>query len=127
MEYSQEYSSEQTVYNRKQGEPKINLWSRDTDGMTSKLKAVQEERTWHCKINRITDGTTEEAVRQYMQELNVMPIKIEALSRHGDALISMLLIIPYGDKDTVMQDKFWPNGIRVGGWHFTRRNHREGQ
>ena len=70
-------------------------------------------------ISRITDGTTEEAIRQYMQELNVMPIKIKALSWHDDALISLHLIIPHGDKDTVMQDKFWPSGIRVGGWPFS--------
>ena len=127
MEHCQKYSSELTVYKGKQGEPETNLWQQRYDGMTTKLKAAQEVRTWHCKISRIIDGTSEEAVRQYVQELNVMPIKIEALLRHGDAPIYIHLVIPYGDKDTVMQDKVWPSGIQISGWHFARRNHREGQ
>ncbi len=93
---------------------------KDVSGMTSKLKAVHAVRTWHCKVSRFGEGTSNSDVADYMRELGVEALKVETLPRQGDAPLSVHLVIPYDAKDMVMQDKFWPPGIRVGGWHFAR-------
>jgi hypothetical protein len=99
--------------------------SKDTSNMVAKLKAVQAERPWHCKISRIGEEYTMDDVHQYMRESGVEPMAVELLPRRDDAPLSMHLVIPYDGKDKVMQHAFWPKGIRVGGWHFARKSNRE--
>ncbi len=95
--------------------------NKDISDVPSKLRTVTDVRLWHCKISRIGEGITIDDVKDYVREQGVTSLQMEALPKHGDAPMSMHIAVPYDAKDTVMQAKFWPRGIRVGGWHFSRR------
>ena len=56
-----------------------------------------------------------------MYESNVVPIKVEMLLRREGAVISMHLVVSCDEKYKVMHPGFWPKGVRISGWYFTRR------
>ena len=94
--------------------------NKDISGSNSKLRAVTNVRSWHCKISRIEIGIS--IVVQYIKEQGITPILVEALPQRDDAPLSMHIVVPHESKDGVMRAQFWPSGIRVSGWYFVHGN-----
>ena len=51
--------------------------SKDSTGITAKLRAVCDDRALHYKPSRIGEGITAHDVRDYMAEQGVEKIEIE--------------------------------------------------
>ena len=85
----------------------------------NRLKAINIVHSRHCKISCVHEDYSTNDVQQYMLELSVVPNKVEMLPRREDAAISMPLVVPYVNKDKVMQPGFWLKGVCISGWYYT--------
>ena len=94
--------------------------ARDTFHVANKLKAIDSVRSWHCKFSRVHDDYSTNDIKQYILESSVGSVIVNMLPRREGIAISKHLVVPYDDKDKVMQPGFWPKGIRISGWYFAR-------
>ena len=76
--------------------------NKDVPGSNSKLRAVTNVRSWHCKISHIESGISIDDVVQYIKEQGITPILVEALPQRGDAPLSMHIVVSHESKDDVM-------------------------
>ena len=90
------------------------------DAQGSRLKAVKQIRTWHCKMGRLEDDISTQDIIDYLSDGGVNAISVEKLPQRQGATVSMHIAVPYESKDVVMNDDFWTDGIRVSGWFFMK-------
>ncbi len=88
----------------------------------SKVRAVTEVRTWHCKIGRLRSDVTENDIKNYLQDHGICPLKVEQLKSRQGSSVTMHVEVPFDYKDVVMDSDFWYKGIRVSGWRFRYNN-----
>ena len=98
--------------------PKPIIGKRDAQG--SRLKAVKQVRTWHCKIGRLEDDISMQDIIDYLSDGGVNAIKVEKLPQRQGATASIHIIVPYDSKDIVMNDDLWTDGVRIRGWFFVK-------
>ncbi len=94
------------------------------DAGGSKVRAVTEERTWHCKIGRLCSDVKDSDIVDYLKDHGVKPLNVERLHSKQGSPISMHIEVPFEFKDRVMSSEFWSKGIRVSGWRFRYNSRR---
>ena len=91
----------------------------------TKVRAVTEVHTWHCKIGRLHKEVAVNDIKSYLQDHGVDPLNVEQLKSQQGAPLSMHIEVPFEYKDKVMDPEFWSKGIRVCGWRFRYNNRRD--
>jgi hypothetical protein len=115
------YMHNSYAYNaRKQSQPVYGV----RDACDSKVRAVTEIRTWHCKIGRLRDDVSEADIVEHLEKNDIKALRVERLHSRQGLPVSMHIEVPYEAKDVVMDSEFWSKGIRVSGWRFRYNNRR---
>jgi hypothetical protein len=114
-----------TEVRRKKPREKPIYGEKQTKDDEPKLEATTTERLWRLYIGNLKSTTSTQNVETYCARFGVVVNGIEIISNQDadnpDKSVAMKLEVDYTYKDTVMNAKFWPKGVRVRGWYMKKR------
>ena len=82
---------------------------------SSNLKGGRHPPTREIFISRVTDGD-KRTIMEYMEEKGIQVYHFEKMSHYLARFLSFKIKISVFDKDTVLNENFWPTGVQCMMW-----------
>ena len=73
-------------------------------------------------VSRVTHGN-ERDIYEYIESKHIEPHNVESMSHEHSKYKSFKVTISVLDKNTMLTEKFWPNGVQCMMWRYSRRSY----
>ena len=97
---------------------------RQSASTTSKLTSSTESKPWHIYTGKLSKETTENDIKSFLEENDIKVIevrKLKAMQEWQQKSSAFHVSVDISCKDSVMDEKLWPNNIEVRDWFFKPR------